>query len=210
MTSTMVLASEPRRMFPHLLVSLPILRTSRKVAYVWTAAKPYPDYPSWVNSNVALYESFGWQVNMLDIDGMNEQGLRAALVDRDLIFVEGGNTFFLLKAMRDSGFDSLIHEKIAEPDMIYMGCSAGSVVAGISIESASWPFCDSNDIGLTDLTGLGFIDDMIHPHYRPETMPEIAPYMEKSRFKTRLLSDEQALIVRDGVIHLMENPPLAA
>jgi len=37
--------------------------------------------------------------------------LEKALINADIIYIEGGNTFYLLKAIRETGFDKLIKEQ---------------------------------------------------------------------------------------------------
>jgi peptidase E len=66
----------------------------------------------------------------------------AGLIERirqDLVavYVEGGNTFALLHHLRLSGFDAILRTLVAE-GVIYVGLSAGSIVAGSSIEFAVW------------------------------------------------------------------------
>jgi dipeptidase E len=53
------------------------------------------------------------------------------------VYVEGGNTFALLHHLRLSGFDSIL-QTLVEEGVIYVGLSAGSIVAGSSIEFAVW------------------------------------------------------------------------
>ena len=63
--------------------------------------------------------------------------LREALEECSVIYVDGGNTFYLQKAMRDANF-----WEIAIPILrfgnskCYMGCSAGAICAGKSIKTA--------------------------------------------------------------------------
>ena len=69
----------------------------------------------------------------------------------------GGNTFFLWDAMRRSGLDELIKERVAA-GVLYVGCSAGSIVAGRSIQTAFWKGWDdpgvAPDTDWTDSSSL--------------------------------------------------------
>ena len=56
---------------------------------------------------------------------------------KDIIFVEGGNTFYLLKAMRACNFEKIIR-KLLKEGKVYIGASAGSIVAGKTIKTAGW------------------------------------------------------------------------
>ena len=80
-----------------------------------------------------------------------------SLSTADAIFLSGGNTYHLLKALRDTGADQLI--KKAKTPII--GVSAGGLCLTPDIGSAS----AENDIGLTDSRGLGLVDFGLYPHY---------------------------------------------
>ena len=60
------------------------------------------------------------------------------IVEFDAIYVGGGNTFYLLKKIKEMGFDKLIRRFVAL-GKLYVGVSAGSMIAGPDIEIAS-PF----------------------------------------------------------------------
>ncbi len=53
--------------------------------------------------------------------------------------------------------------KAVEKGILYVGISAGSVIASSSIAHIS--FLDENDIGLADFSALGFVCEKIVPHY---------------------------------------------
>ena len=80
----------------------------------------------------------------------------------DVIYVCGGNTFYLLHKVKEADFGSII-KQFLERGGVYVGASAGSIIVGPDIEVAG--FGDKNDIGLKDLTGLNLIDVAIFPHF---------------------------------------------
>ncbi len=114
------------------------------------------------------------------------------LKEATIIYVCGGNTFHLLKAMRDTGADQLIQDFCRNTDGIYVGVSAGSIVVGQSIASAVG--YDENKVGLEDLTGLRLINDVLVVHY-DETMAKEVVELEQNFPKVRTLTDTQALII---------------
>ena len=101
----------------------------RDVLYVPTAAKPM----SGRNGNGEILVGFGHRVVELDIDGAVDL---SALDVVDAVFVEGGSPFFLLQAMRESGFDSAVTQAV-RGGLPYVGMSAGAVVAGPDLEPLS-------------------------------------------------------------------------
>ena len=121
--------------------------------------------------------------------------------DFDVIYVCGGNTFYLLKKVRETGFDKVIIE-FAKTGKLYFGVSAGSILVCPNIDIAS-PF-DENDVNLTDLTGLNLTDVIVSPHYKDEEKTIIGDFKKKSQYEVVPLTDEQALLVIDGETKIVE------
>lgn len=111
----------------------------------------------------------------------------------DAVYVCGGNTFYLLDRVRKSGFDTVVN-KLIEQDAVYLGVSAGSVLAGPDI-SISGPL-DPNDVGLTDTTGLKLVDKVITPHYDKKEKSIIEDFKQKLPYPIITLTDNQALLVK--------------
>ena len=103
---------------------------------------------------------FNW-INNVDpsADGVN---YKLALKDVDVILVGGGNTFHLLNQVRLTGFGEWL--KTVLDNKVYMGISAGSILATPSIAIASVDNGDENLCGITDLSGLSLVDFEVSPH----------------------------------------------
>ena len=79
----------------------------------------------------------------------------------DIMYMMGGNTFYLLDVIRKTDFDKEIINFI-NSGKIYIGSSAGSEILGNSIETALG--YDDNNVGMTNFMGLKVIDGLIIPH----------------------------------------------
>ena len=110
-----------------------------------------------------------------------EPALADTLSNFDLVWVLGGNAFVLRRAMRQSGFDTVIGGMLDRDAIVYGGFSAGAVVAGPSLrgfEIMDDPLEFPAGYAPTPVwEGLGLVDFSIVPHHR-SAHPE-APAAEK-------------------------------
>ena len=80
------------------------------------------------------------------------------------VFIGGGNTFKLLKEIKESGFDKKLASYLRHDGLLYGG-SAGAIICGKTIEGAL--YLDTNNVGLTDLTGLDLVGGKdVFCHYK--------------------------------------------
>ncbi len=132
---------------------------NKKVLYITTASDgEEDDDKSWMNEE---YKT------ILDL-GINESNITEYKIgndinidDFDIIYMMGGNTFYLLDVIRKTGFDKIIVDFINK-GKIYIGSSAGSEILGNSIDVALG--YDENNVNMIDFTGLKIVDSLIVPH----------------------------------------------
>jgi dipeptidase E len=175
------------------------------VAFITTAAKPEGDV-SFVKTDWEIMKDTGFNIQEVDIEGKTESQLFKILKLKDIIFVEGGNTFYLLKAMRACNFEKIMR-KLLKNGKVYIGASAGSIVAGRTIETASWGQAkDANIVNLKNLRGLNFVPFNVFVHYKPEDAEIIKQKIKnpkKRKKKLRILTDDQALLAQANQIILL-------
>lgn len=174
-----------------------------RLAHIITASKPEKN-TSYVAKDKAEMIKLGFQVEDFDIEGKNENELRSLLNDKDVIAVQGGNTFYLMKCVRESGFDIVVKELLTQ-GKIYIGISAGSVIAGPNIAVAGYggDDWDKNDVGLTDLTGMNLVDFAISPHLTAEELVLLKKMQTEVDYKIRAITNDQAFLVKDGIVTLV-------
>lgn len=177
-----------------------------KVAFVPTGAEVYGDV-SWLSEDRDKLLNMGFSVEDVSISEHNKESLKNKLKDFDIIFVSGGNTFYLLQEARKSGFDEVVKDLISS-GTIYIGSSAGSVLLAPTIEYVK-DFDDPKDApDLTSYDGLGVIDFLFLPHAGNPKYEEIInrvkeEWQDKS-YDVKLLTNSQALIIEDNNIRLAE------
>jgi len=174
-----------------------------KLAYITTAAKGSRDL-AYLETDRKLLREEGYDFEELDIEGKNEVELRTMLADKDVVWVEGGNTFYLLKAVRESGFDTVIKELIAK-GAVYVGSSAGSYIACPTIEISTWkkPGEEKERFGVTDLTGMNLVPFLLKAHYEPEQKELLREKISQAQYPTRILRDGQAILVEGNSYELV-------
>ncbi len=177
------------------------------VAFITTAYKyKLEEDPNYVNIDLQIMEDeLGFNVEKIDIEGKKELELMKLLELKDIIFVAGGNTFYLLKAMRDCHFEKVLR-KLLKQGKVYIGVSAGSIVAGRTIKTAEWKNADKNFIHLKNLKGLNLVPFDIFVHYQPEHVEMIKQKIKnpkKRANKLRILTDDQAILVQGKEVDLI-------
>lgn len=166
-----------------------------RLVYIPTAADPEP-WKGYCQDTAKKISHMGFIVETVDLKGQDQKSLAGIFNKCDVIFVEGGNTFYLLDWVKKSGFDKTVKEFIASGG-VYVGVSAGSIIAGPNIEPASWKHADRNFLNLTDLSALNLVPFVITPHYCGETAEAVDNSAKIAGYPTMALTDQQAVLV-DG------------
>ena len=116
-------------------------------------------------------------------------------LDIDVIYTCGGNTFTLLKLIKDCGFDKEI-KKYVENGVIYIGRSAGSHLVSKNIEHVL-PF-DDNYIGLSNFDGIGLFDGIIYCHYTDERKPYYEASIKENKYNTFKITNDEVILINDN------------
>lgn len=136
-----------------------------KVVFLITASKP-EKVSFYVKSDRKMLLKLGFVVEDLDVSVESPSEVQKKIETCDCLFVEGGNTFFLLQELKRSGADRMILEHI-QKNKLYIGASAGSMILSKNIEYAK----HMDQVAWApelkgDYRALGVIDFCIVPHYQ--------------------------------------------
>lgn len=185
--------------------NLPDSATKFTVAFIPTAADPYEDKHFMEDDRKKLVES-GFNVIDIDLKEKTKNQLSYELKDADIIFVAGGNTFYLLDKVQKSGFDKLV-KTLVQKGVIYIGSSAGAILAGPSIEPFKTLDDPSKVQNLKSFKGLNLVNFVVLPHfgkekYKAKHQNIMNKYSKK--FKLLPITDLQAVVVDDNSIRIVE------
>lgn len=111
-------------------------------------------------TNTVFLESLGFNVFHLDENYKFSDKL-------DMIFVKGGNTTQLVHLLRKyNQFEEI--KKLVFDDVLYVGQSAGAIIAGSdtewTLESEPYEIDVKTEFGEKALLGFGFVDKLIFVH----------------------------------------------
>jgi peptidase E len=88
--------------------------------------------------------------------------------------------------------------------VVYGGTSAGSILAAQSIESAGWkPQGDSNDVGISDFSALGFVDFTPFVHYSADAHLEGIKSSKKPEEVVYMIPNDSFVKVKDQHVELI-------
>jgi dipeptidase E len=142
------------------------------------------------------------------IESAHETAAPKESVERtDAIFIGGGNTFRLLKALQDLGLIEAIRRKVSS-GAPYIGSSAGSNVAGPTIKTTK----DMPIVQPRSFDSLGLVPFQISPHYLDpdpnsthmgETQEErILQFLEENDTPVVGIREDAWLVCNNGAVTL--------
>jgi len=153
-------------------------------------------------------ESLGFKVTRLDLRKFfgKEKELREFMKSYNAVYVIGGNTFVLRRAMKFSGFDKFIKSKVRDKDFLYIGYSAGICVLSKDLRGLApcdEPEVDPYNSGEPIYKGIGLIDYLPLPHYKSENprtkgeavlIDKCLEYCEKHSIKYKTICDGDVIL----------------
>jgi len=171
---------------------------SKKILFIPTATN-VDEYKKYIHLTQKIFEDFGYEVENFDVSIFSEEIAKEKLSETKTVFISGGNTFYLLQELKRKNLTSYLKERI-ENGLLYIGESAGSVIAAPNIEYASIVDDKTLATELNDYTGLNLVDFYIVPHFEEE------PFVENSRNTVELYKDKLDLkLINNKEAILVEN-----
>ena len=182
-------------------------KTQPKALFIPTASGEAPGY---VETFEACYgKHYGCQTRTLTLiqNPPTFEEMSALILDSDLIYVGGGNTYRMMKIWRRLGLDTVLAEA-ASRGIVLSGISAGAICWFKYGHSDSRAFSGNSEWNYIRVTGLGFVNAVYCPHYHFEKREAGFSEMIAKRGGIGIACDNNAAIeiVGDHYRILTSNP----
>ena len=159
------------------------------------------DYEDYYDEFIDRFQRHAYcKFRLMDVDLTFSKRQLKQTLESDLIYLSGGNTYYFLKHIRESGFDHELREFIARGGIL-AGHSAGAIVLSPNINTAGFPEedRDDNDVGLVNMKAMNIFDFEVFPHYE-----DLHLYNNALREYTRQ-SGSLVYALEDGAaVHLLD------
>ncbi len=185
-----------------------IIDHTKPLLYVPLAVdNPYEECLEWIKGELSNVD-----ISSIEMVQTFEELASKNYNDYCAIFIGGGNTYKLLKGIKDSEAFNKIKEYVKKDGIVY-GSSAGAIIFGYDINSCL--IMDDNDVNLKDTKGFDVLEGKsIFAHYTNE-------YTEEGhiKFKNYLtnyslnnedviaLPEEDTIFINDNEITIIGHKP---
>lgn len=165
----------------------------------------------WVLDNLnSVADSFTGEIDIIDLLALSIDGVEKRLADKDVIFVVGGDTDYLMSVYQKTGFDKLL-PKLLETK-VYVGSSAGSMVVGKRIDATAYRLIYGEDgewgidhyVGLVDFSVMPHLDSPHFPNRRESLLEAVGGF----EGKVYGLRDDSAVVVDGDEVYVIGSDPV--
>jgi peptidase E len=144
----------------------------KTVAYIPTAANGENGWGSWKKGGTwKLVQTLGAKVTLIQLEDYRNDSVIREIVGKNIVWFAGGVPGYLMYWIRRCYVDKHL-KNILKKGTIFVGSSAGAMIAGKSMEAASWGFVDG-ERGSDVIKPLGLVNFDIFPHFEEKHMKKI-------------------------------------
>lgn len=161
-----------------------------EITFIATAAEN-ESYTKYVDDARSYLKELGFKIKELEVSKIDEEKSKEILKNTEFLYVSGGNTFYLLQELQKKNLLGYINQRVNE-GMIYVGESAGSIIASPDIEYIKYMDDPKAAPELKSKNALNLVDFYTLPHWGEEPFKEAA---EKIR---QIYADSLELVAIDN------------
>ncbi len=187
-----------------------------KIAFIPTAAFGEGHDKGWLIDDMYRIKQTGAYIDIVDIAQLSKNELFPRIEESDVIFVGGGNSFYLSYWMQESGLIEQL-PKLLE-SRVYAGISAGSMMVGDNLRVASQALAkgklsdeeydELGPEGRSSAKTAKLVKFVVRPHLNSRFFPKITgPYIQEVAKELSVpiyaLDDQSAVKVVDDKIEVV-------
>lgn len=189
-----------------------------KIAFIPSGANADRGNKNWMIEHMNKIKERGYNIDIIELTALEPAAIKTALESVDVIFVGGGNAFYLSYLMQKKGMFDYFHELLETK--VYAGISAGSMVAADSLRMSSQALGHDEILTDEDLDDLGptgessgktlhLVDFVVKPHFNSpehievrneEYIRSVANRVNKPIYA---IDDQSALKIVDGNVEVI-------
>lgn len=184
--------------------------TTKNVAIILSAIDFYEDFgrAAYLNRLKEDFTHLGMNASELDLRDYfgKKEALENEIKKFEMVWVVGGNTFVLRKAMHYSGLDEILPLLLKKDTLLYGGFSAGACVVCPTLKGIEFAD-DPREIppgykSETIWDGLNLIEFCLVPHYNSNfaEMDEVKAFYDQNQMNYHTLRDSDVIIVKNGEV----------
>ena len=179
-----------------------------KLAFIPTAGNIIADDKSWIIDDLKHFQEQGYKsIDIVDIKALPKEVWLPRLVDANVLCFGGGDEQYLAKALIETSLKNILQNLLK--DRLYMGISAGSMVAGqFLIPELLDIVYPNNNFGDKLEPSLGYVDINFIPHLNSPSFPNtrketIEKCKSKLKYPLYAMDDQSALKIIDNNIEII-------
>lgn len=189
-----------------------------KIAFIPTGAHAIRGSKKWLIEQLNYFLNYDYQVDVVEITAHEPEVIKTALESSDVIFLGGGNCFYLSYWMQKKGLFDFLPELLET--RVLAGLSAGSILAGANFRMSSQALEYQGDLtdeildtlgptGESSARTLHLVDFVFKPHFNSPEHYEVRneDYVRSvaNRTDKRIyaIDDQSALKIVDGNVEVI-------
>lgn len=182
--------------------------SAKKFLFITTASEVEKGAKKWLAFDRNSMTDLGYELEDFTVTGKTKTEVEKDLGKADGVVMAGGNTIYLLQQIQKS--DSIeLFQQFVKSGKVYIGSSAGSLVAGPDIYAARENKEMAKAPGIKDFNGLCLTDIVVQPHwgsdiFKDSYLNEIMAHSYVPDYKMVLLSDNQYVIVEGESVKIVD------
>ena len=174
-----------------------IPKSQMKIGHITTAYKVSRNNLAFFEKVASIIKKNGYNIENFDIEDKTKEEIKDFFKDKNVVHIEGGNTFYLLKVIRETGFAPILKE-LLEEGRVYIGTSAGSYIMCPTIEVSNWSLDGKDRFGITDFTALNYVPFVLKVHYKDELEEIVRKGIGTLKYPIHILKDGQGMFCENG------------